>query len=35
MGIVLLGLGALDAALVTGLAGWMGLAERGLGCISG
>ena len=31
VGIVLLGLGALDAALVAGWPGWLALAERGLG----
>jgi type III secretory pathway component EscT len=29
VGVVLLGLGALDAAFAAGMAGWMGLAERG------
>jgi flagellar biosynthetic protein FliR len=31
VGVVLIGLGALDAALVTGLPGWITLAERGFG----
>jgi flagellar biosynthesis protein FliR len=31
VGIVLLGLGALDAALVAGWPSWLALAERGLG----
>ena len=31
IGIVLLGLGALDAALVVGWPAWLALAERGLG----
>ena len=31
VGVVLLGLGALDAALVAGWPGWLALAERGLG----
>jgi flagellar biosynthesis protein FliR len=29
VGVVLLGLGALDAALAAGMAGWLSLAERG------